>query len=50
MKQHDVIWQYSDQAHCHICGKTWDMNDQNQPDCGDEPKTLWTRFKEWLKS
>lgn len=32
MKQHDVR-QYSDEIHCHICGKVWDVNDPDPPEC-----------------
>lgn len=25
--------QYSDQMHCHVCGKQWDVNDPEPPEC-----------------
>lgn len=25
--------QYSDQLHCHVCGKQWDVNDPEPPEC-----------------
>jgi diadenosine tetraphosphate (Ap4A) HIT family hydrolase len=28
--------QYSDQLHCHICGKQWDVNDPEPPECINE--------------
>lgn len=28
--------QYSDQLHCHVCGKQWDVNDPEPPECISE--------------
>jgi hypothetical protein len=25
--------QYSDQMQCHVCGKAWDVNDPDPPEC-----------------
>lgn len=33
--KHDAR-QYSDQMHCHICGKQWDVNDPQPPECVKE--------------
>jgi hypothetical protein len=30
---------YSDQYHCSHCGKQWDVNDTNPPDCKPMVKT-----------
>ena len=32
--------QQSDQKHCAACGLTWDMNDDDPPDCRQGNKTL----------
>ena len=33
--------QYGDQLHCHICGKQWDVNDPEPPQCINE-ETPWS--------
>ncbi len=37
MKGHSAR-QYSDEMQCGKCGKTWDVNDPNPPQCIDEPR------------
>lgn len=31
-REHNTI-QYSDQTQCRICGKVWDTNDAEPPEC-----------------
>ena len=33
MKQQHKARQYSDEMHCHVCGKVWDINDLEPPEC-----------------
>ena len=35
MNGHKQARQYSDQMHCHHCGKQWDVNDPEPPPCKD---------------
>jgi hypothetical protein len=36
MNGHDNTRQYSDQYHCADCGKQWDVNDPDPPECRRE--------------
>lgn len=36
MTDHDAI-QYSDQMQCAKCGKAWDVNDPDPPECAPRP-------------
>ena len=36
---HKSARQYSDQYHCSHCGKQWDVNDTDPPEC-IEPETV----------
>lgn len=38
MTDHDAI-QYSDQMQCAKCGKAWDANDPDPPECTPGPTT-----------
>jgi len=31
--KHKSLRQYSDQMHCSYCGKQWDVNDPDPPEC-----------------
>lgn len=45
-KGHKGILQMSDQAICTYCGKAWDMNDIDPPECTEEPApAMGTRVK-----
>lgn len=39
--EHKAVRQYSDQYHCSHCGKQWDVNDPNPPECEIAPDNLW---------
>ena len=32
---HKAARRHSDQYHCHHCGKQWDVNDPDPPECTD---------------
>lgn len=36
MTGHKKARQYSDQMHCAECGKQWDVNDPDPPECKHE--------------
>lgn len=36
MGEHKTVRQYNDQYHCAECGKQWDVNDPDPPECKRE--------------
>ena len=36
MGEHKAVRQYNDQYHCVECGKQWDVNDPDPPECKHE--------------
>ena len=47
MNGHKQARQYSDQMHCHHCGKQWDVNDPEPPPCKDVESGRQDRVIEW---
>lgn len=38
--------QYGDQMQCHVCGKAWDVNDPEPPECITESEQRKARGRE----
>lgn len=38
MNGHKNVRRYSDQYHCSECGKQWDVNDPDPPECQRESR------------
>lgn len=41
--------QYGDQMQCHVCGKAWDVNDPEPPECITESELKKARGLEQCK-
>lgn len=41
--------QYSDQTHCHVCGKQWDVNDPEPPPCTKKPEQKEAPASKWIE-
>lgn len=48
---HTKARQFGDQMQCAACGKSWDVNDPEPPECTPAPKTArQQRGKQWCNA
>lgn len=45
LHNHKSARQYGDQYHCSHCGKQWDVNDPEPPECDIQPKPVVDHIK-----
>ena len=48
MNNHKRPWRHNDQMYCAECGKSWDIDDPEPPEC-KQPETNHQRGKRWIK-
>ena len=47
--EHKNARQHSDEMHCSHCGKTWDVNDPEPPECAEQSASDTLRRHQQLR-